>query len=109
MKKIIILICTIALFSINDYSYSQIPFSPIIDSIINLSTLQTMSKLNRELSGDTATIIGGLPYTILSRHYNSVHNPKAAQYILERFQSYGLTARYMNYRTTGTKVLATKI
>ncbi len=89
--------------------FSQVGYSPRIDSLSNLVTLQTLSKLTRELSGDTATIIGGAPYTILSRHANSVHNPKAAQFILERFQSYGLTARYMNYRSTGTNVIATKI
>jgi hypothetical protein len=88
---------------------SQVGYSPRIDSISNLVTLQTLSKLNRELSGDTATIIGGVPYTILSRHSNSVHNHKAAQFILERFQSYGLSARYMNYRTNGYNVIATKI
>lgn len=88
---------------------SQVGYSPRIDSISNLVTLQTLSLLNRELSGDTATIIGGVPYTILSRHSSSVHNPKAAQFILERFQSYGLTARYMDYRSSGTNIIATKI
>ncbi|MBN8586044.1 MAG: M20/M25/M40 family metallo-hydrolase [Ignavibacteria bacterium] len=89
--------------------FSQVGYSPRIDSISNLVTLQTLSKLNRELCGDTSTIIGGVPYTIVSRHSNTVHNPKAAQFIYERFQSYGLTARYMNYRTNGQNVIATKI
>jgi subtilisin-like proprotein convertase family protein len=88
--------------------FSQVAYSPRIDSIINLCTNPTLSTLNRELSGDTSTMIGGNPYTILSRHNASVHNPKAAQFILERFQSYGLQARYMDYRTNGTNVLATK-
>jgi hypothetical protein len=107
MKAITTAIVVLFVFSMN--IYSQVGYSPRIDSISNLVTLQTLSKLNRELCGDTSTIIGGVPYTIVSRHSNSVHNPKAAQFIYERFQSYGLTARYMNYRTNGQNVIATKI
>lgn len=107
MKKIIAIIASIMLTI--PVVFSQVGYSPRIDSISNLVTTQTLSKLVRELSGDTSTIIGGSPYTILSRHSNSVHNPKAAQFILERFQSYGLSARYMNYRTNGQNVIATKL
>ncbi len=89
--------------------FSQPAYSPKIDSVINLCTNPVLSKLNRELSGDTATIIGGVPYTIASRHNNSPDNLKAAQFILERFQDYGYTnARYMDYRSTGRNVLAVK-
>ena len=98
----------VALFLVCANLFSQVGYSPRIDSISNLVTLQTLSKLNRELCGDTATMIGGSPYTIVSRHSSTVHNPKAAQFIYERFQSYGLTARYMNYRTNGQNVIATK-
>lgn len=90
-------------------TYSQAGFSPRVDSLTNLCTIPVLSKLIRELSGDTATIIGGVPYTILSRHYASPHNPKAAQFIYERFQSFGLQPQYMNYRTDGTNVYAKKI
>ena len=107
MKTIYTLFFVLFFLSIN--VLSQVGYSPRIDSISNLVTLQTLSKLNRELCGDTSTIIGGVPYTIVSRHSNSAHNPKAAQFIYERFQSYGLTARYMNYRTNGQNVIATKI
>ncbi|MCU0372109.1 MAG: M28 family peptidase [Ignavibacteria bacterium] len=88
--------------------YSQIGYSPKIDSLINLVTSQSVSMLVRQLSGDTACMIGGSPYTILSRHYNSVHNPKAAQYIYEKFQAYGYTPRYQNNSATSVNVLAVK-
>ncbi|HRE11120.1 MAG TPA: hypothetical protein PLN22_09910, partial [Ignavibacteria bacterium] len=88
MKAITTAIIVLFVFSTN--IYTQVGYSPRIDSISNLVTLQTLSKLNRELCGDTSTIIGGAPYTIVSRHSNSVHNPKAAQFIYERFLSYGL-------------------
>jgi hypothetical protein len=107
MKTIYTIIIVTSLVCVN--LFSQVGYSPRVDSISNLVTLQTLSQLNRELTGDVATVIGGVPYTILSRHANSVHNPKAAQFILERFQSYGLTARYMDYRATGTNIIATKL
>ncbi len=107
-KTILVLLTLLLSLSLSDSIFSQPGFSPKIDSIINLCTNPTLSKLNRELSGDTATIIGGLPYTIVSRHNNHPDNLKASQFILERFQSYGLTARYMTYRSTGINVLATK-
>ncbi len=102
------LLTLLVVFSFNEITFAQPGFSPKIDSIINLCTNPTLSKLNRELSGDTSTLISGIPYTILSRNSSSPHNPKAAQFILERFQSYGLQARYMEYRTNGTNVLAVK-
>jgi hypothetical protein len=88
--------------------FPQAGFSPKIDSVINLCTNPVLAKFVREFSGDTATIIGGLPYTLLSRHSSSVHNPKAAQFIYERFQSYGLQPLYMNYSATGSNVYVKK-
>jgi len=95
------------LFSIQ--SKAQIGYSPKIDSLISLITAQTVTLLDRQLSGDTTCIIGGVPYTIASRHYNSVHNPKAAQFIYERFQSFGYTPRYQNNSATDINVIATKL
>lgn len=98
----------ISLFFISNFAYSQIGFNAKIDSLINLITAQSVSLLNRELSGDTSTFIGGSQYTISSRNYNSPSNPKAAQYIYEKFLSFGLTARYMNNSSTSVNVLAKK-
>jgi Zn-dependent M28 family amino/carboxypeptidase len=109
MKKYYIFLFTFILLFPSRNIYSQAVFSPKIDSIINLCTNPTLSMVNRELSGDTSTIIGGLPYTIASRHNNNPDNLKAAQFILERFQSFGYAnARYMDYRSTGRNVLAAK-
>lgn len=105
MNKII---TSLILFSISFITFSQVGYSPRIDSICNLLTQQKLALLNRELSGDTSTIIGGVSYTLLSRYSSSVHNPKAAQFILERFQSFGLSSRYMDYRSSGTNVIAVK-
>jgi hypothetical protein len=88
--------------------HSQAGYSPKIDSVINLCTNPILAKLVRELSGDTSTIIGGQPYTILSRYNTSEHNPKAAQFIFERLQSFGLQPEYMNYSSLGSNVFAKK-
>jgi len=95
MKRTLIFIYFF-IFLFTSLSLGQIGFSPKIDSLINLITNQSVALVVRQLSGDTVTIIGGSPYTIVSRHYANASNPKAAQYILEKFQSFGLTARYQN-------------
>lgn len=108
MKTKIILTILFTLF-ITSSSLSQIGFSPVIDTTITKSTLQTLGLVSRELSGDTSTTIGGLPYTIASRHKNNDGNNKSAQFIFERFQSYGLTAKCMVFSATGYNVIGTLI
>lgn len=81
-------------------------FSNKIDSVKNLITLQSISKTVRDLSGDTIANIGGSPYRIYSRYWGSPSNPKAAQYIYEKFQSYGLNVRYQNNSNSCVNVIA---
>ncbi len=87
---------------------AQIGYSPKIDSLINLITAQSVSLVDRQLSGDTSCIIGGTPYTIVSRHYNTASNIKAAQFIFETLQSYGYATRYQNNNSTCINVLGVK-
>ncbi len=107
MKKafFIILLYSILLPSILQ---SQIIYYSKIDSIINLVSTASISKFNRQLSGDTLATIGGLPYLIISRKYNSPHNPKAAQYIYETFQSFGYYTYYQINNSTNINVIARK-
>ncbi len=109
-NKFLPVLTALLLFLLTQNIFSQLAFSPKIDSIINLSTEQTMTILNREISGDTSTIIGGLPYTITTRYYSSASNTKAGQYIYEKFQDYGLNTRYMTFRpaTNGMNVIGVK-
>lgn len=90
-------------FAVN--TNSQIVFDSKIDSMKNLITLQSISKIVREMSGDTITTIGGLPYRIISRYWGSSSNPKAAQYIFEKFQSYGIDVRYQNVSSSCVNVI----
>lgn len=108
MKFYRISLLFIVIFILSTSLNAQIGYSPKIDSLINLITNQSVSLLDRQLSGDTTCIIGGSPYTIASRHYNSVHNPKAAQFIFETLQSFGYATRYQNNNSTCINVLAVK-
>lgn len=83
-------------------------YSPFIDSIISQVSLQNISNYNLELTGEVETIVGGQPCRIISRYWESPFNQKAAQYIYEKFQSFGLETRYQVYSSTGVNVLAKK-
>ncbi len=78
----------------------------IVQQVINSVNIDTLVYFVRELSGDVQTTIGGQPYTILSRHKNQPGNNKAADYIKERLQYYGLTAVDQWWSATGRNVFA---
>ncbi|MFA5011535.1 MAG: M20/M25/M40 family metallo-hydrolase [Ignavibacteria bacterium] len=88
--------------------FSQIIYSSKVDSIINLMSEQNMGRYVRELSGDTVVAIGGVPYGIYSRHASSPSNQMAAQYIYEKFQSFGLQVRYQANNSHNVNVIARK-
>lgn len=108
MKRILFAIFVLILL-LPSFSKSQIIFYSKIDSIINLVSTASISKFNRQLSGNTIANIGGFPYHIISRKYNSPHNPKAAQYIFETFQSFGYTPYYQVNNSTNINVIARKV
>lgn len=98
----------ILLLFINSFVLSQTCYNHFVDSVISKVSPESICMLNRVLTGDTSTIIGGQPYTIYSRYWLSPSNQKAAQYIYEKFVSYGLNTHYMNYSQTGSNVIAVK-
>ncbi len=85
MKKTL-LIFTI-LFVAQSFMYSQ---SPTIQSIINQTNIDSLIYFVEELSGEVSTVIGGTPYTIVSRRYNHAGNDMAANYLKEKLQGFGL-------------------
>ena len=107
MKKLICLFFFAVLFSNN--SFSQYIQDSRIDSIVNLISQQSISKYMRELTGDTTVMIGGINRLIFSRYYTSPGNDLAAQYIYEKFQSFGLNAQYQVVDSTCKNVIAVKI
>lgn len=102
-KKIFLALFIIIFTTI--YTFSQSCYSPMIDSAISKVTLQTLTLLNRQLSGDTTVMIGGNLDTIKSRHYLQPGNQKAAQLIYERFQSFGLITSYWSFSASGVNVI----
>ena len=85
------------------------PQSPVIQEVINKTNLDSLIYFVKELSGDVQTIIGGSPYTILSRHKNQPGNDKAADYIKQKLQSYGLPAYDQVFSSTGRNVYAVQL
>lgn len=84
------------------------PQPPQIIQLVNQVNKDSIALYIRQLSGDTSCVIGGQPYTILSRHKLQPGNDKAAQYIYEKFQSWGYQVQYEVFSSTGKNVIATK-
>jgi acetylornithine deacetylase/succinyl-diaminopimelate desuccinylase-like protein len=99
---------SVSLVILTGYSYCQSCYSFYIDSIISHVSIDSISNFNLELTGEIPTVIGGQPYIIISRYWEHPANQKAAQYIYEKFQSYGLETRYQTYSSSGVNVIAKK-
>ena len=100
MKKTLLIF--IILFVAQSITYSQ---SPTIQSIINQTNIDSLLYFVEELSGEVSTIIGGTPYTIVSRNKYQPSNDKAADYIKQKLNSYGLVTYNQNFSSTGKKCL----
>jgi len=102
MKKLIQVFCFLFLL-IQNTAFSQ---SPIIQSIIDQTNIDSLVYFVKELSGEVQTIIGGTPYTIQSRNKNQPGNDKAADYIQQKLESYGLDVYNQSFSSTGRNVYA---
>ncbi|MCX7833838.1 MAG: M20/M25/M40 family metallo-hydrolase [Ignavibacteria bacterium] len=109
MKPLKLFLLLVITFLITFNAISQVAYNPFVANIMNQVNSDSVKKYLRQLSGDTSCIIGGSPYTIATRYWNSTGNIYAAQYILERFQSFGLTSWYQDINATIRNVLAKKV
>jgi len=100
MKKFILILLLGILF-VQTSSYSQ---SPIVQSIIEEMNIDSIVYFAREISGDVQTIINGTPYTILSRNKYEPGNDKAADYIQQKLEFYGLDVYNQSFSATGRNV-----
>jgi subtilisin-like proprotein convertase family protein len=105
MKKIFIYIFLILL---TRPLISQVLYNHKIDSVLNLVSIQSISRMNKELSGDTVVNIGGVPQKLYSRYYKSPEKLKVIQYLDDKFTSFGLTPRHMVNNDINTNVYAVK-
>ena len=95
MKKLLHLLF-LTFFITSSITYSQ---SSVVQSVIDETNIDSLIFFVRELSGDISTNIGGSPYTIASRNKYEPGNDKAADYIQQKFESYGLPEEmYMLFR-----------
>ncbi len=103
MKKIILLLLFI--ISAQSFLHSQ---SPVVQAVINQTNIDSLVYFVKELSGEVQTIIGGSPYTIVSRNKSNPSNDKAADYIKQKLSSYGLTTFDQWFSATGRNVYGVK-
>ncbi|MBK9097018.1 MAG: M28 family peptidase [bacterium] len=104
MKKLFLVF--ILLLSIQSVSFGQ---TPVIQTIINQTNLDSLTQYVKELSGEVQTIINGTPYTIVSRRYNHAGNDMSATYIKQKLQSYGLPTYDQWWSSTGRNVYAVQL
>ncbi|MEZ4691689.1 MAG: hypothetical protein R3A12_16650, partial [Ignavibacteria bacterium] len=105
MRKFYILLIPFLIFCMSSELMSQISYNNFVASVMNQVNADSVYKFERQLSGDTSCMIGGTSYTIASRHYSTQGNIKAAQYIFERFEDFGLDVWYQNINSTIVNVL----
>jgi len=108
MMKIKFPLCLVFIFMLSSAGFSQIIFSSKVDSVKNLVTTTSITNFNKELSGEVPVVVGGNTVRIYSRKYDSPMNPVAAQYIYEKFLSFGLNTRYQFNNSTCVNVIAKK-
>ncbi len=105
MKKLVLTL-VLSLLTLQGTLLSQ---TPIVQEIINQANIDSLIFFVEELSGEVQTIIGGSPYTILSRKTGQPGNDKAADYIQQKLESYGLTVYNQSFGSTGRNVYSVQL
>ncbi len=100
MKKLVLTL----MFSFLTLQGTLLSQTPIIQEIINQTNIDSLIFFVEELSGEVQTNINGSPYTIVSRHKNNPSNDKAADYIQQKLESYGLTVYNQSFSSSGRNV-----
>jgi len=104
MKKLLLLVFSLLIFQCTSFTQS-----PVIQNIINQTNIDSLTFFVEELSGEVQTVIGGSPYTILSRNKNQPGNNKAADYIKQKLNSYGLVTYDQNFSSSGRNVYGVQL
>ncbi len=100
----IFLSALLMLFAANSIT-AQVIYNHKVDSVSNLVSSTSLANFNKDLSGEQNVTVGGNLLRIYSRVYDSPMNPVAAQYIFEKFQSFGINARFQYNSTTNINVI----
>ncbi len=100
MKTKLLFLCAI-LFSFQIFLFSQ---TSVIQQIINNVDSDSLTHFVAQLSGEEPVIVNGTTQTILSRNKYQPGNNIAADFVKQKFQSYGLTAYDQQFSSTGRNV-----
>ncbi len=80
----------------------------VIQQVINQVNIDSLMYFVKELSGNVPTVIGGQPYTIVSRYKSNPSNDKAGEYIKQKLDSYGAVTSFQSFSTTGKNIIGVK-
>jgi hypothetical protein len=88
--------------------FSTIGEAQSVQSLINAASLEELTRLNREFSGEDSSTVNGNRVLIKNRVSNQ-GNEIAADYLQEYFENLSLPVTNHKYRSTGRNVIATQI
>ena len=95
----------IAFLLIHHYSWAQ-QFDEQVQRVMNEANIDSLIYFVKELSGEIQTTINGVPDTIATRNKNFEGNEKAAIYIRQKLEGYGLDTREQTFIPLGKNVYA---
>lgn len=79
---------------------SNVDPNPLVQSMIDGITATTLYSYTGDLSGEWPVLIGGEPYTLVTRHTDSSEPiDKATQFVYERLANLGLDATYHQWQS----------
>lgn len=84
-------------------------FEQPVQDVIDAIELDSLLQYVNVLSGELETDIDGTPYTITSRNKNFDGNEKAAVYIRQKLESYGLNVYEQTFTPLGKNVFAVQL
>jgi Peptidase family M28/Secretion system C-terminal sorting domain len=80
--------------------------NPLIQDIINKVSIDSLTKFVNEISGQVPVIVNGQTVTITTRYYSTSTNDNAADYVKQKFESYGLQTYNQPFGSYGRNVYA---
>ncbi len=81
---------------------------PIVQSVLEEMSIDSMMLYVSELSGELPVDVGNGPELILSRHKNNPGNAISQAYIQQKLEQFGYTPVVQTFSATGNNVVVTK-
>ncbi|HEY6906963.1 MAG TPA: M28 family peptidase [Ignavibacteriaceae bacterium] len=80
------------------------PQTSVIQQIINSTNSDSLTHFDAQLSGEVPVIVNGVSQTIVSRNKYQPGNNIAADFVKQKFESYGIAAYDQQFSSTGRNV-----